>query len=127
MTTLLTERAVEVPAGGRDTMVLRLNEEAYARLTSEKRMEVVPGATHLFEEPGALEAVARLATGWFLRHLDGALIRPRSGRGQRRGTLRRRPHVQRRRPRARHAALDARPGADAGYREVREDGGLRVC
>jgi len=58
--------------GGRDTTVLRLNEEAYARLTCPKRLEIVPGATHLFEEPGALDAVARLAADWFVRHLGGA-------------------------------------------------------
>ena len=58
--------------GGRDTTVLRLNEEAYARLTCPKRLEVVPGATHLFEEAGALEVVSRLAGAWFLRHLGGA-------------------------------------------------------
>jgi putative phosphoribosyl transferase len=58
--------------GGRDTTVLRLNEEAYARLTCPKRLEIVPGATHLFEEPGALDAVSRLAAAWFLRHLGGA-------------------------------------------------------
>jgi dienelactone hydrolase len=59
--------------GGRDTTVLRLNEEAFARLTCPKRLEVVPGATHLFEEPGALDTVSRLAEGWFLRHLGGVL------------------------------------------------------
>jgi pimeloyl-ACP methyl ester carboxylesterase len=59
--------------GGHDMTVLRLNEEAFARLTCPKRLEVVPGATHLFEEPGALETVSRLAEGWFLRHLGGAL------------------------------------------------------
>jgi putative phosphoribosyl transferase len=58
--------------GGRDATVLRLNEEAYARLTCPKRLEIVPGATHLFEEAGALDAVARLAANWFLRHLGGA-------------------------------------------------------
>ncbi len=55
--------------GGADTLVLELNEAAYAHLRCEKRLVVVPGATHLFEEPGALEQVAELARGWFLTHL----------------------------------------------------------
>jgi dienelactone hydrolase len=55
--------------GGEDRDVIELNRQAYARLDCEKRLEVIPGATHLFEEPGALEAVARLATAWFRRHL----------------------------------------------------------
>jgi putative phosphoribosyl transferase len=54
--------------GERDDAVLRLNEQAFARLAGEKSLVVVPGATHLFEEPGALEAVARLAAHWFQRH-----------------------------------------------------------
>ena len=55
--------------GGRDVEVLRLNQQALAALAGEARIEVVPGATHLFEEPGALERVAALARDWFLRHL----------------------------------------------------------
>lgn len=55
--------------GGRDDVVIRLNEEALAELRCEKELEIVPGATHLFEEPGTLEAVARLAADWFRRHL----------------------------------------------------------
>ncbi len=55
--------------GSEDRVVVSLNEDALVQLTAEKRMELVPGATHLFEEPGALETVARLATGWFKRHL----------------------------------------------------------
>jgi putative phosphoribosyl transferase len=51
--------------GSADTQVLELNRLAYARLDTEKRLEVVPGATHLFEEPGALEQVAALAARWF--------------------------------------------------------------
>ena len=57
--------------GGRDEAVLEMNRDAARHLTCEHRIEVVPGATHLFEEPGALEAVADLATRWFLRHLAG--------------------------------------------------------
>jgi dienelactone hydrolase len=55
--------------GGRDEVVLDLNRQAYEHLQSEKRLEVVPGATHLFEEPGTLERVAELATQWFSSHL----------------------------------------------------------
>lgn len=55
--------------GGADVPVIALNEEALARLPGPKRMIIVPGATHLFEEPGTLEAVARLACDWFLRYL----------------------------------------------------------
>lgn len=54
--------------GGADTEVLRHNLAAYARLKCEKRMEVVPRATHLFAEAGAMETVARLAREWFARH-----------------------------------------------------------
>lgn len=59
--------------GGADHQVLDLNRQAMAAMTgAEVRLEVVPGATHLFEEPGALERVAELAAGWFRRHLTGA-------------------------------------------------------
>lgn len=57
--------------GGRDRAVLRLNERAAARLRCEHRIAVVPGATHLFEEPGTLETAAGLARDWFLGHLHG--------------------------------------------------------
>ncbi|MEA2243250.1 MAG: putative phosphoribosyl transferase [Solirubrobacteraceae bacterium] len=57
--------------GGNDPEVLRLNEQALARLAGEARLEIVPGAGHLFEEPGALELVALLARDWFVRHLGG--------------------------------------------------------
>ena len=53
--------------GSEDREVIELNRQAYARLRCEKHLEIVPGATHLFEEPGTLEAVARLAAAWF-RH-----------------------------------------------------------
>ena len=46
-----------------------MNEEAYDRMTCERKMEIVPGATHLFEEPGTLEQVARLARDWFAKYL----------------------------------------------------------
>jgi dienelactone hydrolase len=55
--------------GGLDFHVISLNREAYARLRCEKELVIVPGATHLFEEPGTLEEVARLAAEWFQRHL----------------------------------------------------------
>src|SRR5215207_873795 len=55
--------------GGEDEPVIRMNEEALARLRVEKRLEIIPGAGHLFEEPGALEEVARLAAEWLARHL----------------------------------------------------------
>lgn len=55
--------------GGRDHQVLELNRQALARLSCDARLEIVPGATHLFEEPGALDRVASLAAGWFVRHL----------------------------------------------------------
>ncbi len=55
--------------GSEDRDVLALNREAAARLTSENKLEVIPGATHLFEEPGAMEEVAQLARRWFERFL----------------------------------------------------------
>lgn len=65
--------AVQAPTllivGGADDVVLQLNEEALARLTCPKKLVVIPGATHLFPEPGALEEVARLAKDWFVRCL----------------------------------------------------------
>jgi putative phosphoribosyl transferase len=54
--------------GGADTEVLALNRAAYARLQCEKELSVIPDATHLFEEPGTLDEVARQATDWFSRH-----------------------------------------------------------
>ena len=56
-------------AGGNDAVILRLNEEALARLPGQKALRVVPGATHLFEEEGALETVAAMAAEWFANHL----------------------------------------------------------
>lgn len=54
--------------GGNDDLVIGLNEEAKERLKCPSQLVIVPDATHLFEEPGALEKVAELAAGWFLRH-----------------------------------------------------------
>jgi dienelactone hydrolase len=72
----LAERALDrvqspvlLIVGGDDHAVLEWNRAALDGLTSESQLEVIPGATHLFEEPGALDAVAALATRWFTRHL----------------------------------------------------------
>lgn len=56
--------------GGNDDVVLRLNQEALERLHCEKRMHIVPGATHLFEEAGTLEEAARTASQWFQSHFQ---------------------------------------------------------
>jgi pimeloyl-ACP methyl ester carboxylesterase len=56
--------------GGNDFPVIDMNRDALEQMRTEKRLEIVPGATHLFEEPGALEQVARLAADWFVGHLD---------------------------------------------------------
>jgi putative phosphoribosyl transferase len=55
--------------GGADLQVLELNRQAQRHLRSETRLEIVPGATHLFEEPGSLERVAELAAAWFTDHV----------------------------------------------------------
>ncbi len=55
--------------GGDDNVVLEFNRQAYDWLRAEKKLTIVPGATHLFEEPGALEVVAYLASDWFSKHL----------------------------------------------------------
>lgn len=76
----LTEKSlprVQAPTllivGGQDQAVIGLNRRAYSLLAAEKEMRIIPGATHLFEERGALEEVARLATEWFRRHLPGGI------------------------------------------------------
>jgi putative phosphoribosyl transferase len=56
--------------GGNDDIVIELNETARDQMRSEVELEIIPGATHLFEEPGALEQVAKLASDWFLLHLS---------------------------------------------------------
>ncbi len=55
--------------GGRDEEVLVLNQRAQKALRCENALKLVPGATHLFSEPGALEAVVQLAAKWFVNHL----------------------------------------------------------
>ena len=55
--------------GGRDEVVIQLNRNAFAQLSCRKELKIIPGATHLFEEPGALEEVARYASDWFRTEL----------------------------------------------------------
>jgi dienelactone hydrolase len=62
--------------GGDDEPVIDMNREAMAQMRAPVELEIVPGATHLFEEPGTLEEVARLAAAWFLRYLRGAAAMP---------------------------------------------------
>ena len=61
--------------GAHDAQVLDWNEDAYRHLTTDKELVIVPGATHLFEEPGALEAVAQHACRWFVRYLSPGAVR----------------------------------------------------
>lgn len=72
---------VEAPTllivGGLDPAVIQFNENAAALLTAPHRLEIVPNATHLFEEPGTLEQVANLASNWFVKYLQGRDKRPR--------------------------------------------------
>jgi len=56
-------------AGEHDETIIQMNKESLAKITTEKELVIIPGATHLFEEPGALEQVADYATEWFLRYL----------------------------------------------------------
>lgn len=71
---------VEAPTllivGGHDVPVIEMNRSALAELRCEKHLEIVPGATHLFEEPGTLEQVAHLACDWFKRYLEQAPASP---------------------------------------------------
>ena len=60
--------------GEADSQVLTWNRESFAALRGEKRLEVIPGASHLFEEQGKLQEVARLATGWFVKHLKPSAL-----------------------------------------------------
>ena len=65
--------------GGNDETVVELNEMARDRMHCEVKLEIIPGATHLFEEPGALEQVAKLAGDWFVNHIGaGSAGRPRN-------------------------------------------------
>ena len=65
----LVQAPILLIVGGNDDVVIALNEQARAAMRAEVRLEIVPGATHLFEEPGALEQVAELARDWFTAHL----------------------------------------------------------
>lgn len=56
--------------GGRDDVVIELNKQAFARLKGTRDLQIVLGATHLFEEPGALDRVSQLAKNWFEQYLD---------------------------------------------------------
>jgi putative phosphoribosyl transferase len=62
--------------GGEDRDVLELNQQTLSELTCEKRLAIIPGATHLFEEPGALDDVGHLAAYWFRNHVGTTLTRP---------------------------------------------------
>jgi dienelactone hydrolase len=57
--------------GGADRAVIEMNREAETKIKAEKSLVIIPGATHLFEEPGTLEEVAGMAAGWFQRHFEG--------------------------------------------------------
>jgi putative phosphoribosyl transferase len=70
----LVEAPTLLIVGGADPVVLDLNQQALGSMHCEKALKVVPGATHLFEEPGALKKVAELARDWFLTHLSGAVF-----------------------------------------------------
>lgn len=76
-------RLVKAPTllivGGEDHVVIDLNRKAYAELRCERQLTIVPGATHLFEEPGTLEEVARLAAGWFANHLTRVATKSAAG------------------------------------------------
>jgi pimeloyl-ACP methyl ester carboxylesterase len=65
----LVDQPVLLIVGERDPTVIELNRRAMEQIPGETRLDIIPGATHLFEEPGALEAVARLAREWFVEHL----------------------------------------------------------
>ena len=73
-----TLRKVKAPTllivGARDYGVIELNQQAHAELTCTKQLDLVPRATHLFEESGTLEKVAQLAASWFVRHLAPAVV-----------------------------------------------------
>jgi putative phosphoribosyl transferase len=64
--------------GGHDEPVIELNRDAMRQMHGHVELEIVPGATHLFEEPGTLERVCELAAGWFARYLRGGTVKPRS-------------------------------------------------
>ena len=65
-------RSTLLIVGGYDQPVIEMNERALAQLRCRKTLAIVPGATHLFEEPGTLEEVARLSREWFEKHLPSS-------------------------------------------------------
>jgi fermentation-respiration switch protein FrsA (DUF1100 family) len=64
--------------GGLDDVVIDVNRKAYAKLEAEKHLAIVPGATHLFAEPGTLQEAARLAAQWFKQHLGSSRVQKAS-------------------------------------------------
>lgn len=68
------EAPVLLIVGSLDYDVIKLNQQAYALIESEKKMEIIPGATHLFEEPGAMERVCKSAADWFQKYLQPATV-----------------------------------------------------
>ncbi|HVX40303.1 MAG TPA: alpha/beta family hydrolase [Gemmatimonadaceae bacterium] len=86
---------VEAPTllvvGGRDEVVIDLNERARDHMRATVRLDIVPGATHLFEEPGTLESVAERARDWFVRHLPASTREMNGHEGTRSGTVLRAP------------------------------------
>jgi hypothetical protein len=88
----LDSATLAVP-GGDDLPVIEVNQEALEHLTCTKAFDIVPAASHLFSEPGALEAVADLAAGWFDRHLLAEILATRQP-----PTGRRRDCAEQRRP-----------------------------
>lgn len=74
--------------GGADDVVIDMNQDAMAQMRCQVELKIVPGATHLFEEPGALETVASLASGWFTQHLSACQGSVKTGQG---GSLQNRP------------------------------------
>jgi len=68
----LVESPTLLIVGGLDDIVIDLNRDAYGKLKAKKHLAIIPGATHLFEEPGTLQEVARLAADWFKQHLSKA-------------------------------------------------------
>ena len=101
--------------GGADTAVLGLNREAAARLRCPNHLAIVPGATHLFEEPGAMEAVAGLAIDWFASISDRRAISLTAGRVHPRA-----PSTEHRAPSTEHRA----PRTENRAARVREDGAM---
>ncbi|HET6766420.1 MAG TPA: alpha/beta hydrolase [Chitinophagaceae bacterium] len=73
----IMDAATLLIVGAMDFDVLRLNKEAYIQLSCEKKLEIVEGATHLFEEPGKMEEVAMLAGNWFEKYLHPIIVKMR--------------------------------------------------